>query len=97
MTRPKFHEDPILPVHAYLDGEPLSILRANHAVRGVVVPAGSHSVRFRYEPASFALGLKLAGLSAVILLAWLGINLWHARQPGMPQVQPSALEREACA
>jgi anti-sigma factor RsiW len=21
MTRPKFHEDPILPVHAYLDGE----------------------------------------------------------------------------
>jgi hypothetical protein len=67
--------------HAYLEGKSVPILRANHAVRGVVVPAGSHKLEFRYEPASFVLGLELAGISAVILLVWLGINSWRAR-PG---------------
>ncbi|HWW02298.1 MAG TPA: hypothetical protein VNZ64_21540 [Candidatus Acidoferrum sp.] len=60
---------------AYLDGKPVPILRANHAVRGVVVPAGAQTLQFRYEPASFTWGLRLAGTSAVILLAWLGISL----------------------
>jgi hypothetical protein len=83
--------------HAYLEGQPVRILRANHAVRGVVVPAGAHTLQFRYEPASFTLGLKLASLSAVILLGWAGINLWRARQPGMRQAQPSALKPEGRA
>jgi hypothetical protein len=51
------------------------ILRANHAIRGVVVPAGAGMLEFRYAPASFACGLRLAGLAAVALLAWLGLAL----------------------
>ena len=57
---------------AYLNGQPVQILRANHAVRGVVVPAGAATLEFRYEPASFVLGLWLAGAAVVILLGWLG-------------------------
>jgi hypothetical protein len=60
---------------AYLNGQRVPILRANHAIRGVVVPAGSGTLEFRYAPASFAWGLRLAGLAAVALLAWLGIAL----------------------
>ena len=56
---------------AYLNGQPAPILRTNHAVRGVIVPAGTGTLEFRYEPASFALGLKLAILTAVILFACL--------------------------
>jgi hypothetical protein len=66
---------------AYLDGKRVPILRTNHAIRGVVVPAGSGTLEFRYEPASFAWGLRLAALSATLLLGWCGIILW--RQPQM--------------
>jgi hypothetical protein len=41
----------------------------------VVVPTGSGTLEFRYAPASFAWGLRLAALAAVALLAWLGIAL----------------------
>jgi hypothetical protein len=54
---------------AWLNGRPVPILRTNHALRGVVVPAGDGTLEFRYEPASFAWGLRLAGLAAVALLA----------------------------
>src|SRR5438094_4504825 len=50
---------------AYLDGKPARILRTDHAVRGVVTPARSSTLEFRYEPASFASGLRLAALAAV--------------------------------
>jgi hypothetical protein len=72
---------------AYLNGRPVPILRANHAVRGVVVPAGSGTLEFRYAPASFAWGLRLAAVGGVALLGWLGIillrrrsSLTHARE-----------------
>ncbi len=58
---------------AYLDGQPVPILRANHAIRGVVVPANSRTLEFRYEPGSFKWGLRLAGFALLGLLAWLGI------------------------
>jgi hypothetical protein len=67
---------------AYLDGHRVPILRANHAIRGVIVPAGSGTLEFRYAPASFAWGLRLAGLAAVALLAWLGIALWRRQAEG---------------
>jgi len=57
---------------AYLAGKELPILRVNQALCGVVCPAGSGTVEFRYEPASFALGLKLCAAAAIALLAWIG-------------------------
>jgi hypothetical protein len=62
---------------AYLNGQRVPILRTNHAIRGVVVPAGSGMLEFRYAPASFAWGLKLSALAAAALLGWLGIALWR--------------------
>jgi hypothetical protein len=56
--------------NAYLNGQRAPILRANHAVRGVVVPAGASSLEFRYEPASFRHGVQLAGFAAALLLFW---------------------------
>ena len=48
----------------------LPILRVNHALRGVVLPAGRGEIRMRYEPASFALGVKVAIAAAVGLAVW---------------------------
>jgi hypothetical protein len=58
---------------AYLDGTRVPILQVNHALRGVVVAAGSHTIEFRYESASLRLGLWFA-VAAVALLAGLLIG-----------------------
>jgi uncharacterized membrane protein YfhO len=67
---------------AWWNGQPVPILRANHALRGVVLPAGEGTLVFRYAPASFTWGLRLAGLAVVVLLAWLGIVLRKRTTPG---------------
>jgi Bacterial membrane protein YfhO len=57
---------------AYVDGKNVPILRANHAVRGVVVQQGTHGLEFRYQPASFTWGMCAAGLAGLTLLTWAG-------------------------
>jgi len=54
---------------AWVDGEPVSIRRADEAFRGVLVPPGTHTVEFRYEPASFRVGLFLSLLALGALTA----------------------------
>lgn len=64
---------------AYLGGKPVPVLRTNHALRGVVVPAGAATLEFRYEPQSLAWGLRLAGLAMTILLLGTGLMLWQQK------------------
>ena len=70
---------------AYWNGQRVPILRTNHAIRGVVVPAGTGTLEFRYAPASFAWGLRLAALAVVAWLFWLGIALWRRRAAERPR------------
>ncbi|HVM32062.1 MAG TPA: hypothetical protein VMU88_02945, partial [bacterium] len=56
---------------ALVDGKPAPILTANHVFRAVEVPAGSHEVRFSYEPfwwTPVRAGLLLWLLSVAALL-----------------------------
>ncbi len=58
---------------ARLGGEPVPILRADHALRGVAVPKGSWILKFTYEPSSIFWGLVLCGLAVAVLA-----GLWVA-------------------
>jgi hypothetical protein len=71
---------------AYLNGKPVPILRTNHALRGVILPAGTGTLEFRYEPASYRLGLKLAALAGLTLLAFVVGSIWRSRKP-MPNAE----------
>lgn len=51
----------------YVDEAPQPLYAANLMMRGVYVPAGQHHVEFRYEPASFKLGLYITGITGLIL------------------------------
>jgi hypothetical protein len=53
-----------------VDGEAEPILTVDNALRGVYLPAGSHSVVFAYKPLSFqtGAGVSIAGILALILL-----------------------------
>jgi uncharacterized membrane protein YfhO len=54
---------------ATLDGQPVEILRANHAFRVVAFPPGEHTVVFQYAPLSFQAG---AAISLLTLAAMIG-------------------------
>jgi hypothetical protein len=53
---------------AAVDGQPVTILRANHLMRAVRAPEGTHQIRFTYEPRGLKSGLVIS-LTAIILLA----------------------------
>jgi uncharacterized membrane protein YfhO len=62
----------------------LPIVRVNHALRGVVLPAGSGEIQMRYEPASFALGVKLAAAAAMALVLWsIGAAIGKRSRPSL--------------
>lgn len=56
--------------HATRNGQPVPVLRANYAERAVLLPGGSHLVRFEYRPAALTLGPKLAGSGILLALLW---------------------------
>jgi len=65
---------------AYFDGEPVPVLRVNHALRGVLLPAGQGTLHFRYEPASLRLGGLLAGFAALAWGIWVVAVAWTTRR-----------------
>ncbi len=64
--------------NAYVNGRKKPIYRANLFFRAVQLPAGTHTVEFRYEPRSFAIG---AAVSIITLLAILLVSMFlHLRR-----------------
>jgi hypothetical protein len=58
---------------ARVDGKETPIHRANHAFRGIVLPAGSSTIELSYRPASMPRAAACFGAGAVSLASWLGI------------------------
>jgi hypothetical protein len=59
---------------ATVDGQPTSVLRGDVLFRVVPVPAGEHTVEFRFAPRSIMIGLAISLVCLVCLLAALGIS-----------------------
>lgn len=57
--------------NAYIDGEQTEYLRANYLFRAVTVPAGNHTIVFRFEPRSYLLGNKITIIASIILLIFI--------------------------
>jgi hypothetical protein len=53
---------------AFVDGREEIIRRANLFFRAVPLPAGNHTVEFRYEPRSFTIGLAISSVALVGLV-----------------------------
>ena len=75
---------------AYWNGQRVPILRADHALRGVVLPAGEGTLVFHYAPASFAWGVGLAGAAAVVLAAWVAVVFLRRAAQEEGQASPRA-------
>jgi hypothetical protein len=65
---------------ATIDGQPTVVGRVNDAFRGVVVPAGEHTVIFSYRVPGYGLIQILFGLGIVMLFAPVGVRLIGVRK-----------------
>ena len=70
-----------------IDGRPAQLLRVNDVMRGVNVPAGSHTVVWHYEVPGLRLGAAVSGFTLLVLLAmgvWPMVRLRHRKPAGAP-------------
>jgi hypothetical protein len=65
-----------------INGKPSPILKANHALRGVLLPTGVSKLEFRYAPASLVWGLVLAAGGFVTLLCWMVRTYYQLQSRG---------------
>ncbi len=75
-----------------VDGKPAKLLRADHALRAVAVPAGPHKVEFRFASRAFTLGLWLSIGCTFVALLLLAANWWFQRRPMARSREPVEAE-----
>ena len=61
---------------AYVDGQEVEILPTDHALRGIPIPSGEHTVEMRYDPLSLRLGLWISGIATLAMVVIFVIAGW---------------------
>jgi len=66
--------------HAYIDGKEAPIAKADYVLRTMLIPAGKHSIEFKFEPKVYHLGSTLTSIGGFIILllilAFIGQLVW---------------------
>ncbi|MBN2819303.1 MAG: YfhO family protein [Bacteroidales bacterium] len=54
--------------NAYIDGKKIPHFRVNYVLRALILPAGEHTVEFKFEPQSYYIGNRISLASSILLL-----------------------------
>lgn len=74
---------------AFIDGKETPIVKTNYILRGLAIPAGKHSIEFRFEPQGYLKGTKITSIASILLaiLVAAGIFMeWRERKKSKPVV-----------
>jgi hypothetical protein len=52
----------------FIDGKESQYFRTDYVLRGMIVPAGDHEIRFSFKPASYITGNKISLMSSIALI-----------------------------
>lgn len=53
---------------AYIDGTEVDHIRTNYILRGLDIPAGDHTIEFKFEPQSYTIGYSLSLICSLLIL-----------------------------
>ena len=53
---------------AYIDGEPVEHIRANYVLRAMRVPAGQHTIEFKFAPKAYYAGENISLVTSLLIL-----------------------------
>jgi len=62
--------------NAYVDGKKTDYVKTNYTIRGMNVPAGSHTIEFKFEPLSYKKGSQLTTIAQIIVLLLLAAGIF---------------------
>jgi hypothetical protein len=54
---------------AYIDGQPADHIRVNYVLRAMLIPAGNHTIEFKFHPSHYFIGEKISLASSLLLFA----------------------------
>ncbi len=69
--------------NAYIDGKPVPHFRADYVLRAMVIPAGKHTIEFKFEPEVVQIGSTITLLSAIAILVLIAFGVYYERKRGV--------------
>jgi hypothetical protein len=67
--------------NAYVDGKLTPYSCVDYVLRGMTIPAGKHTIEYKFEPSTYTLSRKISyASSAVLMLFILGIIYWEWKE-----------------
>jgi uncharacterized membrane protein YfhO len=74
--------------NCYLDGKTIENFRANYVLRGVVIPAGSHTISWKFEPKSFEKSSTWSLIGSILtLIIFIGVCSLEIKNFSFDQVR----------
>lgn len=77
---------------AFMDGKPVPHLRADYVLRAMRIPAGKHTIEFRFDPPMARIGDTIDLICNVLLIVLIGFVLFregrNRRSESVPEAEP---------
>jgi len=64
--------------NAYVDGKQTDIAKVNYVLRAIMVPAGEHTIEFKFEPKSHQTGWTITTITSILMVLLLLAGLFTA-------------------
>ena len=65
---------------ATIDGKDAEIYNVNYVLRGLQIPAGKHTIEFKFEPQVVKTGSTIALISTLLMLLTIGLGIFYWRK-----------------